>query len=532
MEEKVYQTLEKIVGSDNISKELAILDGYAWQWMGDWSPELGNKFKTYRAEAVAMPGSTEETQAIVKICNRYGLKFKPHSTGLGAPSVNEGEECIILDMRRMNRILKINEEDMYAVVEPYVTWIQLLSEGHKRGLDAPQVGTGGHTSVLASCTAMLGMGYKNISMGYNERNILGVEWILPDGEILNLGSLGSGAGWISGDGPGPSLRGIMRGYCGTMGEMGVFTKCAVRLYTWGGPSEMTTENLGPRMELSKYPENTEVYFLYFETYEDRDKFILKIGEECIGHAAAILGRHIISLVMGENNRESVKMRKQLAELLPEISFVLVLSANSERELNYQKKVVEAIMKETNGKNFKLIAQDPELRKSLIFSLIKEGGTALRALGLTTSFATVNTDTFATTKFGKADKKTIELVNENIDEDVMYNGSELDWGTVIDNAFFTHVENMILYNPHDPKSAKIIEKIDRKIVETHIKKEIGSAPFQSPENVPMKLRPNHDAIRKYASCDYVKWQSMIKKVLDPNDVTESYLTPASEERDFN
>jgi glycolate oxidase len=52
--------------------------------------------------------------------------------------------------------------------------------------------------------------------GYG-RNVLGCEWVLPTGDILNLGTANREGGWFSGDGPGFSLRGILRGRAGANG---------------------------------------------------------------------------------------------------------------------------------------------------------------------------------------------------------------------------------------------------------------------------------------------------------------------------
>ena len=64
-----------------------------------------------------MPGSTEEVQAIVRLCNQYKIKYKASSTfwsGQGYPS---DDDTIQLYMRRMDRILEIDEKNMYAVVD-------------------------------------------------------------------------------------------------------------------------------------------------------------------------------------------------------------------------------------------------------------------------------------------------------------------------------------------------------------------------------------------------------------------------------
>jgi len=81
---EVYEALENIVGQENITEEPATLDSYAYQWMAELVPNVtdGGKFFD-RAEAVLLPGSTEEVQAIVKTCNQHKLKFHVFSTGWG-----------------------------------------------------------------------------------------------------------------------------------------------------------------------------------------------------------------------------------------------------------------------------------------------------------------------------------------------------------------------------------------------------------------------------------------------------------------
>ncbi len=93
-----------------------------------------------------------------------------------------------------------------------------------------------------------------------------MEWVLPDGEVLRLGSPGSGAGWFSGDGPGPSLRGIMRGFSGTQGSLGIFTKCAIKLYPYYGPREPKVDGvlLDVRTEV---PDTEKMFFIVAPSFE-------------------------------------------------------------------------------------------------------------------------------------------------------------------------------------------------------------------------------------------------------------------------
>ena len=168
-----------------------------------------------RAGAVVLPGSAEEVQAIVKTCNRYKLKCKAHSTGWGLYGAPITENAIQLDMRRMDRILEIDEKNMFAVIEPYVIGATLQAEAMKVGLNTHMIGAGASCSPLAAATSFQGAGPDSIFMGSGPENLLAAEWVMPTGDILRTGSLGSGLGWFSGDGLGPSLRGYIQG--GTWG---------------------------------------------------------------------------------------------------------------------------------------------------------------------------------------------------------------------------------------------------------------------------------------------------------------------------
>ena len=100
---------------------------------------------------------------------------------------------------------------MFAVVEPYVIAAQLQAEVLKKGLNMNVTGAGCSTSIVASACAYAGQGPYAHFMGGNAENVLGMEWVTPEGEIIRTGSLGSGDGWFCSEGPGPSVRGICRG---------------------------------------------------------------------------------------------------------------------------------------------------------------------------------------------------------------------------------------------------------------------------------------------------------------------------------
>ena len=77
LSDEAYRALEDIVGAENVSRDPAVLDAYAFQWLAELvRPDQSHYMP--RPAAVVLPGSTEEVQAVVRLANRYGLKVKPH----------------------------------------------------------------------------------------------------------------------------------------------------------------------------------------------------------------------------------------------------------------------------------------------------------------------------------------------------------------------------------------------------------------------------------------------------------------------
>src|SRR4030042_3290225 len=141
----IYRALEDILGPDNITEEPAILDAYAWRS----GMAAGTTKFMPRFEIVVLPKGPEEVQAIIRLCNRFRIQFKPTSTLWGPGNCPGDPGVILIDLRRMNRLLEINEKNMYAVLEPYVIGAQLQAELMKRGLTCNLNGAGSHVSAFA-----------------------------------------------------------------------------------------------------------------------------------------------------------------------------------------------------------------------------------------------------------------------------------------------------------------------------------------------------------------------------------------------
>ena len=381
----VYLALEDIVGTANISEDPAVLDSYRYS-LAHTAIHLGPFYNTFtpRGEAVLMPGSTEEVQAIVKLCNKYKIKFKASSTFWSAQGYPSEEGAIQLDMRRMDRILEIDEKNMYAVVEPGVIAATLQAETMKVGLNTHIAGSGCSCSVLASATSYFGSGPGNLYGGWFYDNLLGMEWVMPTGEILRTGSLGSDCGWFCGEGPGPSMKGTARGFLGAKGDMGVFTKCAVKLFAWPGPELLPVEGIIPAYR-ANLPDNFKAYTLAFPSWRAWADAVYAIWDAGIGYLGHrqfnMFGRNL-KFAMVKILTDPTKTLGDLEELLadPQVQevtaqserdFQLVLVGMTPRDMAWQEKALDEILSRTGG--WKVEAMNaPEIHDWALLYLLRLG----------------------------------------------------------------------------------------------------------------------------------------------------------------
>ena len=316
-----------------------------------------------------MPKDTFEVQAIVKLCNKYKVPFKAASTSMTLMYCNPGApDTIKLDLKRMNHIVEINEKSLYAVVEPYVITAELQAEVMKRGLNMNVVGCGVNSSALPF-TAHQGIGHTGETTSYRERNILGVEWVTPEGEIVRMGSLGSSGEWFCGDGPGPSLRGVVMGNVSPLGGMGIFTRAGIKLYPWPGPAEYETEGVSPHYGPREMPANFYYAYYSFPTVEDMCASQRKLGENEI--AFQIMGFNIAMLAanMATSNPELITFFKQFKKQIQGRGYQVVLAGNSRADFEYKRRALEQIMNEHHGKSLEPL-NDPKIGASLIWRCIR------------------------------------------------------------------------------------------------------------------------------------------------------------------
>jgi glycolate oxidase len=448
--EEAFKELEGALCPENVSREPAVLDGYAWQAFAEvvgqtsgWCPN--------RPAAVALPGSTADVQAVVRICGKHGLQFKAMCTGWGIWNMVGGEDVVQVDLRRMDRILDIDEKNMYAVVEPYAICAQLQAEAMKRGLNCHIIGAGSGTSPLASATSLCGYGWSGLTTSYSARNLLATEWVLPDGEIMRIGTVGSDAGWFCGDGPGPSLRGIARGYIGNCGGLGVFTACAIKLFPWPGPPEPAVE--GTLMDTAtEVPETSKLFICVFPSFEAFAEATYKIGNAEIGylHCKNAIGAFLSTMVPRLMGKIVVNPALKAAVRSQQHMFQFLIAASSRAEFEYQEEVLRRIILETGGLCLDLSAI-PSLHSFLWWGFIRASLPPLifrRGGSFGTSFGALEAWDHSVLQARVA----AELKQSFIDQGKLIDDlADNAWGGIYEGSTcFGHQEELYLYDPRSPE----------------------------------------------------------------------------------
>ena len=217
--EKVYRELVEIVGSEYVSNQPEELFIYSRD-MGTMLPST--------PDLVVMPNSTEEVQKIVLLANREGVPIVPMGGGLVLSGLTRPlKGGIVMDMKRMNRILEVNETSRYALVEAGTSqgMLKAYLKKHHPNLkhsipDAPPIAT------IAGNVLIHGSGHLSQTGGFHSEMLNGLEVVLPTGDIVKVGSCSASPYWIS-RAPLPDLSGLFLGWAGTTG---IATKLSIKLY--------------------------------------------------------------------------------------------------------------------------------------------------------------------------------------------------------------------------------------------------------------------------------------------------------------
>ncbi len=210
---------QEALGPENVLCDQATLDRYARSTLP----------VSTRARAVLRPGSTDEVRRVVRIAAKHRTPLYPISCG---KNWGYGDACaptdgqVIVDLSRMNRIVEVDPDLAYAVIEPGVTQQQMCDylRDHQYPLWLDATGAGPEASIVGNT---LERGFGHTPYGNHFQHMSGMEVVLADGRVLNTGFgayENAKAAHVFPGGIGPWLDGLF-----TQSNMGIVTRMTIWL---------------------------------------------------------------------------------------------------------------------------------------------------------------------------------------------------------------------------------------------------------------------------------------------------------------
>jgi glycolate oxidase len=214
----VLKELASIVGPKNATASKHIRYAYSYD-MSFVQPKL--------PDYVVLVSTVEEVQGVLRYANREKIPVVPYTAGTNIGGLTIPERGgILMDLKRMNKIITIDTESHYAVIEPGVSHAQLATAlyPHKLRFGWP---VGPPSASVSSCAISHGIGGLNARYGLNSQEITSMEVVLPTGELVRVGSCAINPDAWHSLLPFPQMDGLFKGW---LGSTGVVTKLGITVH--------------------------------------------------------------------------------------------------------------------------------------------------------------------------------------------------------------------------------------------------------------------------------------------------------------
>jgi glycolate oxidase len=229
-QKRIYEKIVKIVGQENVSDDMFERQVYSHD-LAPLPKHIALAFKIV-PDIVVRPRSAEEVSKIVKLARKEDVPITPRgagSWGIGGGVASQGG--ILLDMTSMNKIIEIDEENLYITVEAGITWKEVITKlarmekdagTTKHGLKIGSYPSSAPAATIGGWINTGGVGISSYKYGGAENQLRSLEVVLPNGNIINTGFpkvVANSSGYD-----------LTRLFVGSEGTLGIITKATLKLY--------------------------------------------------------------------------------------------------------------------------------------------------------------------------------------------------------------------------------------------------------------------------------------------------------------
>ncbi len=466
----INESLKKIVGSDWVSDSPEELYVYSY----DMTENLPG-----HPEYVVMPKNVKEIEAIIKLANDYKLPIVPFVAGANVGGLTIPlRGGMILDLKRMDRIIRLNEDDMYVIIEPGVTFghINKFLKDTKFRYAYPNAPP--YVSVMAN--ALLG-GLNNLSLKYGcmSEIINGIEVVLPTGELVNVGTCACISDHWWGRGPMPDLLGL---FINWQGMTGIVTKISVQVW--------------PKKPLREW-----VAIASFDlpaTYKlVKDLTRLEIADDILWVSAETL-KMMVGVPLGEAVQEP-------DDPLPAWYVIIDLSANIQSEFDAKMELINNAMIELNSVDPKAFQSTLAIAGQMFGNKI----TDFQNLPISISgLLEYGGCTWLGTYMGTNSNSVVNGVRTAFDIIGKYGFEKCLYTRMMKGGHFFAFRFLLRFSKENEEEAERMRKMNKELLENLF--ELGAIPYKTPAWAANMVLERCDP-------NWINLFKKIKKTMDPNGI---------------
>ena len=213
--------LKQIVGAENVLTDAYSLDCYSGDALNPYRAYGAEDAFERLADAVVRPGNTKQVSEIVSWAMTENTPLVPMGGGTGVMGGTvPARGGVVVDLKRMDRILEVNAQDLTAVVEGGVVLHDLVEKLAEHGLMPGHDPYSVPIATVAGTISTNGVGYRAAAFGPMGDQVMALEVVLPDGRVIATKPVPKYSS-------GPNLNQL---FIGSEGAFGIITKATIKVF--------------------------------------------------------------------------------------------------------------------------------------------------------------------------------------------------------------------------------------------------------------------------------------------------------------